>query len=619
MKLLLFILWSMSNLVGVPEKDTNVIILHEKLVNYNIENKTSIYYDYEGKENIKTILSKGNVFEAYNKDLVPDKYVRGKFTNWIHFRVNNPSKDTFFLCLEGWLFKDSIWVFKDGQMISVQNNAKSQKPNRYGIIKTHIISFSVLAIPPVGDFDIIIKDYHSQYSIGSIIPRLFNAYLFEGDYYARNFFDIFLFEGSVLVLLTFVIFFGFQAFLTRDKSMFWYAVYAFAFLIITFRNLETINYWFFSTKYWLSREDTRVFHTALVFFAYVRFLQEVLEIKSIPKLYRVFKYVYKFIIASVIIEIALLLLFKENEYYRYINFEVFRILFTTIGIFYLRVIYLSGSKYARYIMMGAAIMLIAEAISWFMSGNLGNIISLIGMYLEFIIFSIVLSMKSRDIIIANHELENYNQSLKHDNLNIAKNMESRIAKDLHDDIGGALISIKYLLQNSNLSPSSLDKSQTLIDEIQDNIRQQIFIINPENRILSEYIMELRSLSFKYCQNHNFTLVYDEKLSPSQLSKMIKGTSMRNIFMIIKELFNNTFKHSNGDKINLSILLNDENLEIHYADNGNIVTNLVVKPGNGLKNITKRVEEEEGSMSTQNQTGWHTILSFPLDKILESDV
>ncbi len=606
----------MTSQLGVQQTDTNIIVLHEKLSNYNVENKAYIYYDYQHKENIQTIVHKQALFTPYSREDVPGKFVRGRYTNWIHFQVNNPTQDTFYLCMEGYLSLDSIWLFKDGQLVSFHRNAHPVQHDKYGIIKVPLTDFSMLAIPSKGDYDILIKDYHSQYVTGNNIPRLFNAYLFDGDYYSRHYFKIFFFEGSFLVLFTFVILFGFQAFSTRDRSMFWYAFYAFVCMVITYRNLESINPWFYFTKNWLFWKDTRVLQTALVFFAYIRFLQEVLEIKNHPKLYRIFRYVYVFIVTSVIVELGLMLCFDEHEYYRFLNYWILRVAITVIGVYYIRVIYNSGSKYAHYILIGVIIMLFTEAITWFFGGSLSSLISLLGIYLEFIIFSLVLSMKSRDIVIAKSQLEHHNQTLQYDNLNIAKNMESRIAKDLHDDVGGALISVKFLLQNGENTKDSLEKSKSLIDEIQDNIRQQIFILNPENRYLAEFLPELRSITSKYCHTHNLSFEYDEKISSSIPINKIKGTSMRNIFMIIKELLNNTFKHSNGDKVSLYIMLSDQHLVIRYADSGRNDAGSEVGSGNGLLNIAKRVQEEKGSITTRKDEGWETTLTFPLAVILD---
>lgn len=170
----------------------------------------------------------------------------------------------------------------------------------------------------------------------------------------------------------------------------------------------------------------------------------------------------------------------ETVYLRFINYQVLRIAITLIGASYIKVIYNSGVKYARTILLGVMVMIVAEAVSWLFSGHISSTISLIGIYLEFLVFSIVLSMKYRDYIIANSKLQLNNRILEMENLNIAKDMESRISKDLHDDIGGALVSIKYLLRKGDIA-----KSKNIVDEIQENIRHHIYLLNPENRSISE--------------------------------------------------------------------------------------------------------------------------------------
>lgn len=612
------IILALSGILSHHAMDLKPIVLHEEMTNYNIEQDAKIYYEAGRNENINTIQWKWTSFESYSRDKVPGKYVRGKYTNWIALSVKNPTRDTFFLCLNADLSKDSIWVFQEGKMIFATMNARPAEKDNYGIINARQRYFRVLAIPDSGVYEIVIKDYQSQYKIGSNIPTLSNAYLFEADYNYRNIWVISIFEGGIAVFITLILIFGFQAITTKDKSMLWYVFYLFSCLVITFRNLETFNVHLHLTTDYLSWTDTRVFHTALIFFAYIRFLQEILDIRRSHRFYPIFKYVYAFIATSVVIELGLYLFPFGNEYHRFINYQVLRTTVTIIGLLSLSVISGSGFKYARGILVGVIIMLLAESVSWFFGGYVSSIISLMGIYLELIIFSLVLSMKSRDYLLANTALKHHNDQLEIKNISIAREMESRISKDLHDDIGGALVSIKYLLLKGDSDKSSIEKSKILVDEIQDNIRQHVFLLNPENRQLTECLYELRKTMAGYCQAHNIEFEYEAMMQEKDSGHKIKGTSIRNIFLILKELFNNTLKHSRSDRIRLSIKLSEEYLTIQYADNGMANSDVVAKTGNGLKNIRKRVAEEGGKVSTRIDNGWQTTLTFQLDDILEID-
>lgn len=609
-----------SGILNPQAMDLKPIVLHEKMAHYNIEQYVNIYYEEGRNENINTIQQKWTSFEPYSRDKVPGKYVRGKYTNWLALSVENPGRDTFFLCLNADFSRDSIWVFKEGKIILASINAQPAQRDIYGIISAPVHFFKVLAIPDSGVYNIIIKDYQSQYKIGSNIPTLSNAYLFESNYTYRNLWAIILFEGSIAVFITLILIFGFQAIITRDRSMIWYVLYLFCCLIITFRNLETYNLHLYYTLGFLTWTDTRVFHTSLILFAYIRFLQEILDIRRSHRFYSIFKYVYIFIVSCVVIELALFFLPFGNVYHRFLNYQFLRITVTIIGVLSLKVIYSSGFKYARGILVGVMIMLLAESVSWFFGGYVSSIISLMGIYLEIIIFSLVLSLKSKDYLMANTMLKNSNHQLEIENLNIARDMESRISKDLHDDIGGALVSIKYLLLKGESDQSSIEKSKMLVDEIQDNIRQHVFLLNPENRQLTECLYELRKTMAGYCQAHNIEFEYEAVMQEKDSGQKIKGASVRNIFLILKELFNNTLKHSHADKIRLSVKLSEENLTISYADNGKTIkdTSANTSAGNGLKNISKRVAEEGGNVSTLIDNGWHTTVTFPLKWILEED-
>ncbi|MCO6461176.1 MAG: hypothetical protein J5I59_07220 [Saprospiraceae bacterium] len=122
-----------------------------------------------------------------------------------------------------------------------------------------------------------------------------------------------------------------------------------------------------------------------------------------------------------------------------------------------------------------------------------------------------------------------------------------------------------------------------------------------------------------CHTHNIEFGYEAILYEENPTLKIKGTSIRNIYFILKELFNNTLKHSHADKVNLTVTLNPKNISIRYSDNGTSEATNISKTGNGLKNIEKRVREEHGTIHTDTQSGWTTTLTLDLGVIVEADI
>ncbi|MCO6461174.1 MAG: hypothetical protein J5I59_07210 [Saprospiraceae bacterium] len=97
--------------------DSDNLVLNSRMIDVDIRDHVSIYYDKEGRSNIHTILNSWSDFKPYGSVKAPGKFVRNQYTKWLSLRVVNPVEDTFFLCLNGSYPVDSIWLFKGERMI----------------------------------------------------------------------------------------------------------------------------------------------------------------------------------------------------------------------------------------------------------------------------------------------------------------------------------------------------------------------------------------------------------------------------------------------------------------------------------------------------------------------
>jgi len=591
----------------------DTIRLSKGMVNVSSQGALKIYYDQWHKENFASVSKKLEDFEDYDKHKVPHKYTRGQYTNWLKINVENPYPDTFFLALEGYLMDDSLWVFHNEKLIEQKIGVYHPlRHDTFQIINKPLLHVCVLTLPTSGRYTIWIKNYDSHYGIGKNVPKIYDAYFYEGNYYKRNYLAIFFFEGSVLALFTLIVIFGFRAYLTKDKAIILYVLFAIACLIVNFRNLESINTYIYSTANFWTWEQTKVFHSLAVFFTYIKFIENFINRQNIKN---EFRSMYIFMVCMMTIEVILMCIGEYTLYYRYINYQVLRTVLTLFGFFCLKEVYLSDTKYAKYIFTGIMAMIIAEMVSWFYGGTEGSIISLLGIYTEFIIFSLVLSFRSYDYMRATSELTIKNNSLEIEKVNVERDVESRISRDLHDDVGTGLVSLRFLLQ-SLIEEEKIDAKKVRgvldqINDIQDNIRHNIFALKSENRILREFIYEIKRFFNHYCELHQIETSFDIGLSDEVFDKEIKGSTMRNIYLILRELCNNSFKHGDATSIHFDISYDGYSLIIKHVDNGKSNdTNLVLNSGNGLLNINKRIEEENGSITYTKSNGWCTYLKIP---------
>ncbi len=206
-------------------------------------------------------------------------------------------------------------------------------------------------------------------------------------------------------------------------------------------------------------------------------------------------------------------------------------------------------------------------------------------------------------------------------------IRTKIATDLHDDIGANLstISIFAELANQKINDAP-DKASQLIyrignmaRELVDSMSDIVWAINPETDSLSEMILKMKNFAFEILQakgiNIYFTL--DKELPEVKFSM----EERRNLLLIFKECINNAAKYSEAKmvKVTINIIAQKQKakrnfLKLSIIDNGCGFDQNNHPKGNGLKNINKRAKEinAEVSLFTKNGNGTSWEFMVPIE-------
>jgi signal transduction histidine kinase len=90
---------------------------------------------------------------------------------------------------------------------------------------------------------------------------------------------------------------------------------------------------------------------------------------------------------------------------------------------------------------------------------------------------------------------------------------------------------------------------------------------------------------------------------------------RDVKLSVYEILSNSLKHSNADLISTVIRVENKLLFIQVRDNGICdLTNLELQKGNGIRNISKRVQRNNGYVRhfiQEGQTGLTTEIQLPI--------
>ena len=190
----------------------------------------------------------------------------------------------------------------------------------------------------------------------------------------------------------------------------------------------------------------------------------------------------------------------------------------------------------------------------------------------------------------------------------------RISKDVHDDLGSGLSKISLMaaiaehkagvnepLANYMKHISSISK------ELVDNMRDLVWVLNPENTTLEQLVSRLREYCADYLENIPVRIKLD---FPDQVPAMrISREAQRNIFLTVKEAINNCIKHADASEIGISLTL-AHGLHIVIADNGRGFNPADLKgSGNGLRNMRQRVESIGGTFTITSSVSESTSIDI----------
>jgi signal transduction histidine kinase len=245
-----------------------------------------------------------------------------------------------------------------------------------------------------------------------------------------------------------------------------------------------------------------------------------------------------------------------------------------------------------------------------------------GLFFELVFFLAGLTYKNRRRII---EETKERETLKAQNMlkeyekeiavyKAQQEERQRISADMHDELGSGMTAIRLMSEIARNkmkgnTPVEIEKISRSADDVLNKMNAIIWSMNSSNDTLDNLVSYIRAWSLEYFEN---TPVHCKINTPVSIpEKELTGDKRRNLFLCIKETLNNVLKHAQATEVIIDITVNDK-LAIRISDNGKgIDLEKLRQFGNGLKNISRRMESIGGSFSIENNEGTVTTLTLPL--------
>jgi signal transduction histidine kinase/ligand-binding sensor domain-containing protein len=203
---------------------------------------------------------------------------------------------------------------------------------------------------------------------------------------------------------------------------------------------------------------------------------------------------------------------------------------------------------------------------------------------------------------------------------------SRIARDIHDDLGASLTRINMLSQSvrseleaNHSATGDVEAIYATARELTRAMDEIVWAVNPKHDTLDSLVNYLGRYAQSYLNAAGLRCRLDVPLHPP--SWTLTAEVRHNLFLALKEALNNVVKNAHAAEVRISLTVTADQFALVIADDGQgfepgIQNNTSVSDGagrissgNGLPNMRKRLEEIGGSCRVQSSQGEGTTVEL----------
>jgi signal transduction histidine kinase len=214
-----------------------------------------------------------------------------------------------------------------------------------------------------------------------------------------------------------------------------------------------------------------------------------------------------------------------------------------------------------------------------------------------------LQLKDQELkkLMADQESETFAAMLKGQ-----EEERERIARDLHDRLGGTLAALKLSLgrEENHIEKADLE----IIDQAVGEVRA--IAHNLSSGVLEKHGLNIAFQQLKETIERSGKMKFNLYLSQN-MAELGQQVSLE-LYRIVQELTNNTIKHAEASEINLQTSQHDATFNLIFEDNGKGMNAQEVKKGMGMQNIQKRIAAIKGRLHLDTEPGRGTIIIIELD-------
>jgi len=193
---------------------------------------------------------------------------------------------------------------------------------------------------------------------------------------------------------------------------------------------------------------------------------------------------------------------------------------------------------------------------------------------------------------------------------------ARIARDLHDDLGGRLTALQLLAARlGKLSGRERDSGLNQLAErarrLNSDVHSIVWLITPRDSSLRNLVEFLRRYTLELFKNTPIECTVDD---PSRIpAHPISPDVQHNVFFAAKEALTNILKHAHATDVAVNFGVDNGTFycAIRDNDNGIPADAITVNLGNGLANMKTRMHEIKGDLQCSTPSTGGTLIQLRL--------
>ena len=192
---------------------------------------------------------------------------------------------------------------------------------------------------------------------------------------------------------------------------------------------------------------------------------------------------------------------------------------------------------------------------------------------------------------------------------------SRIARDLHDDLGCSLTEIGALAGKGQRS-GRLEELTALFRAIAAKARGLVndldiivWAVDPEHNSLESAADYLSDFAGDYLSDSGIVCRFDIPVVLPSI--VLDGRVRHDLLLAVKETLNNVVRHARATEVEFRMAFADDQLQIIISDNGKGFDARKNQGGNGLKNLPLRLSKIGGRYSIESSVGKGTTITIGL--------